>query len=382
MNNNSKRVLLFTRPIALPWDEGSKNLAWQIAKNSNDDDLNFSVLTPKNNLDFLENCKNIQPEKIYSSEKFGFLEKIRLLKYFSGLKRGSFDVIHFLFTPRSLTSNLINHKLKKLNCRTIQTIATLNQEDYENPKKLEKILFANKIVAQSDYTFKRLQSAGFNNVDLIYPGIDLSHYQPKEKNVELQKSLGINTGDFVMLYAGEFTRLDAIDDLIETAHSLLTTHYLLKYKLIIACRIKNQADATKKKAIEAKIKKLNLEKNIIVLQKTVGLLDYYNLSDLSIFPAQKMAGKFDIPLVLAESMACGKPVLSSDLPVLKEFIKEDETGFISPKGDPKKLAEKIAEIISQPEKLRTISQNALNYAKENFDIQKNAKKYEEVYKSL
>lgn len=424
---------MFTRPIAPPWDEGSKNLAWEIAKNSTNENFNFSVLTPKESLGFLKNEKNITPQKIYSSTKFSLLEKIKLLRFLFDLKKNDFSIIHFLFTPRSLTSSFINSKIKKLNCKTVLTIATLNKKDYENPKKLKEILFSNKIVAQSDYTFKKLQEIGFDNTELIYPGIDLNYYRPKEKNLDLQKELGISQDDFVMLYAGEFTRLGAIDDIIQAMNILkIQCHpefisgssakktkilkqvqndnnlssplgkeeprgilknspplykgelerVIKNFKLIIACRIKSPADAQKKKQIESKIKELALENNIIILQKTVELLDYYNLSDLSIFPVQKMAGKFDVPLVLAESMACGKPILSSDLPVLKDFIKDNQTGYICPKANPKKLAEKIIEIMNNPENLETISQNALAYAKENFDIEKNVKKYDEIYREL
>lgn len=391
-----KKILMFTRPIAPPWDEGSKNLAWEIAKNSTDENFKFSVLTPEKNLGFLENKKNITPQKIYTSTKFSLSEKIKLLKYFFSLKKDNFNIIHFLFTPRSLTSNLIKSKIKKLNCKTVLTIATLSKKDYENQEKLKKILFADKIIAQSDYTFKKLKSCGFNNVELIYPAINLNYYKPKEKNRDLQRELKIKPSDFIMLYAGEFTRLDAIDDIIEAINILKKTspsslsfpcrkesiRSKTNFKLIIACRIKTPQDVQKKKEIEIKIKKLKLKNNIIVLQETVKLLDYYNLSDLSIFPVRKMAGKFDVPLVLAESMACNKPVLASDLPVLKEFIKDNETGYTSPKANPKELAEKIIEVMNDQEKLETISQNALVYARENFDIKKNVRKYDEIYRKL
>ena len=56
----------------------------------------------------------------------------------------------------------------------------------------------------------------------------------------------------------------------------------------------------------------------------------YNLSDIVVFPVQNMHGKFDVPLAAIEAMACAKPLVISNLPILQEFAKPDNSVIINP----------------------------------------------------
>jgi glycosyltransferase involved in cell wall biosynthesis len=108
----------------------------------------------------------------------------------------------------------------------------------------------------------------------------------------------------------------------------------------------------------------------------------YNISDLNIFPAREMAGKFDIPLTLVESMACKKPVIVSKLKNLKELVGKNSYGLVVKTKKPQDLAEKI-ELLKRNKKLyNKLALNAFNFVKENFDIKKNIKKYEAIYEEL
>ena len=65
------KVLLFTRPLAPPWDEASKNLAFDIAKSSSGA-FDFHTLTTKEYANHLSKrdeslMKKITPEGIFSS---------------------------------------------------------------------------------------------------------------------------------------------------------------------------------------------------------------------------------------------------------------------------------------------------------------------------
>ena len=77
--------------------------------------------------------------------------------------------------------------------------------------------------------------------------------------------------------------------------------------------------------------------------------DIYNLCDISIFPARTMAGKFDIPLAVIEAMACGKPVIASNLERLKYFLN-NENSILIPPGNREALKENILYLYNNPEK--------------------------------
>ncbi|MDD3607815.1 MAG: glycosyltransferase family 4 protein [Candidatus Moranbacteria bacterium] len=400
-----KKILLYTRPIIPPWDEASKNLAWDLAKNSSGN-FHFNLLTTKqkgvdiekisghNKLsqrrsserfqDFLNKNNNdrITLLPIFSSPRLGKKEKLQMLMFLRSISSKKFDIIHFLFTPRPLTSFLIRRQLKKPQIKTIQTIATINKELFGKPRKLKKLLFADKIIAQSEFTYKKLKKAGLENTELIYPAIDLDKFRPKEKDVTLLKRFSLEPNDFIILFPGEYVRLKAVDDILKAFEMINKDRPERNYKLILACRIKSKKDEKKMLQTKKRSERLGLSKNIVFIETFDEMPKLYNIADLIIFPVREMTGKFDLPLALIEAMACQKPVLVSDIPVLQEFVKEGKTGFVTPKADPQKLAEKIEKIEQEKEIGARIAKNGLDFVLDNFDIKKNVKKYEDLYQKL
>ncbi|MFW5884692.1 MAG: glycosyltransferase family 4 protein [Patescibacteria group bacterium] len=377
-----KNILLFTRPLSPPWDEASKNLAYEIAFNSQKKNLRFEVLTTQNSAGYEKTLPDkIIQRKIYSKNRFDGYEKIRLILYFL-LGKKSFQIIHFLFTPRLLTSFIIRSRLTLTSSKTIQTIATIPDKNLQNKSKLKKILFADKIVAQSDYTLKKIQEKGFGNVELIYPGINMKKFFPKNKLKKVLKEMKLNQNNFVVLFAGEYTRLRAIDDIIKAAEIIFENGQNKDIKLILACRIKSSQDKGKKEEIIQQVKQKSFSKQILFKETVENMADLYNLSDVNIFPVREMAGKFDIPLAIVEAMACKKPVIISDIPVLQEFIKNEKNGLITPKANPEKLAENILKLKRNSKLREKISQAGFNFVRKNFDIEKNIKKYHKLYQEM
>jgi len=384
MPNQKKRILFYTRPIVPPWDEASKNLAFDIASNLNKKKFKAILLTSRKNSFNQKLKKNwpwINPEEIYSSPEvnLNLKNKIKLLKRLFRIKLKE-DLIHFLFTPRSLTSLLIRLRLKFSRVKTIQTVATISKKNFQKPEKLKKILFADRVIVQSKNTFNKIKKIGFENAKLIYPGINLDKYRPTKKDPGLLRKLKIKKQEFILLYTGEYVRLKAIDDIIEACQSLWEKNK--KIKLILACRIKSKKDEKKKKRITKKLRTEGLQGNVIFIDTFDEMEKLYNISDLNVFPAREMAGKFDLPLTLIESMACGKPIVVSKLKNLKELVGKNSRGLLVETGNPKDLAEKISILKSDKKMYNEMTRRSVEFIKNNFDIKKKTKEYEEIYKNL
>ena len=109
--------------------------------------------------------------------------------------------------------------------------------------------------------------------------------------------------------------------------------------------------------------------------------DVYNLCDVSIFPVRDMKGKFDIPLAVIEAMACGKPVIASNIERLKYFLNDSNSVLIDP-GNREGLKEKILELYNDPEWRAELGNAGKEYIIQNFDIIKVVKEYQKTYKNL
>jgi glycosyltransferase involved in cell wall biosynthesis len=107
----------------------------------------------------------------------------------------------------------------------------------------------------------------------------------------------------------------------------------------------------------------------------------YNTADVVIFPVENLKGKFDVPLIIIEAYACGKPVILSDLPQFAEFTNPDICVTI-PKDSGDKLIESLAYLKDNIEEQHRLGDNARRYVKDHFDLKNTAKQYEEIYASL
>jgi glycosyltransferase involved in cell wall biosynthesis len=373
-----KRILLLTRPICPPWDEGSKNFAYTLAKYAVDFEIH--LLTCGRVADLPE---NVVQHDIYTSGKWNWPQKVRayifLVREFFLKGGNNYDILHSFFTPTKLNAFALKLCLRNKKVKTIQTLATL-RDDLYTAEKLKEIIHADFIITYSDYAKEKLEEIGFRDIKRIYPGIDIEKYSPASRNPKLMKKFETSDDDFVINYTGEYVRLGDMDDIVASFIDLAKMKS--NFKLHLAVRVKNKKDAAKKKEIIKKFEKEKiLDRVAFIDDGGYTMEEIYNLCDISIFPARTMAGKFDIPLAVIEAMACGKPVIASDLPRLKYFLN-NEISILIPAGNREALKENIVYLFSNPEARSDLAQKGIGFVRQNFDIAKIVKEYEEVYKNL
>lgn len=373
----SKKVLLATRPLVPPWDEASKNFAYFLGREVRDHEL--TLLTTGEKLIGLP--PTVTEESIFESSHLDLGAKLSLFRYLRKA-REQFDITHYLFTPTKQNSTLIKLFSKPTKGKTIQTVATL-REDLYTPEELRSLLFADHITVYTDLTKQKLEELGFNNVTRIYPGIDLELYRPKPKDSTVLETYNILENDFFVIYPGEYTRLGATDMLADAFIEYFTKHPESNIKFLFACRIKNEADRAKRETVRALVKSHGLEQKILFQENsaTVDMPTLYNTADLVIFPVENLKGKFDVPLIIIEAYACGKPVILSDLPQFREFTNNDICVTI-PKDSGTKLLESVAYLSQNEAERMRLGENARRFVKDHFDLKNTAKQYEEIYSSL
>ena len=89
---------------------------------------------------------------------------------------------------------------------------------------------------------------------------------------------------------------------------------------------------------------------------------YYSAADLTIVPSSYES----FGLVALESMACGTPVIASEVGGLKHLVKSWRTGLTVPPHVPGLLAQAIQDLLTHPDKRRQLGHQAhleaLNYS--------------------
>jgi glycosyltransferase involved in cell wall biosynthesis len=105
---------------------------------------------------------------------------------------------------------------------------------------------------------------------------------------------------------------------------------------------------------------------------------WYHDADLFVSPSHVDGSSVS----LMEALACGLPCLVSDIPANREWIVENENGWLFRDGDADHLAEKILAAMNQREKLPEIGRAGRRSAERRADWKKNAEALMNVYRSF
>lgn len=105
---------------------------------------------------------------------------------------------------------------------------------------------------------------------------------------------------------------------------------------------------------------------------------WYHMADIYISPSHVDGSSVS----LMEALGCGIPCLVSDIPANKEWVFENENGWLFRDGDADHLAEKILAAMDQREKLPALGASARRTAESRADWKKNSAVLMNIYKNL
>jgi glycosyltransferase involved in cell wall biosynthesis len=81
-------------------------------------------------------------------------------------------------------------------------------------------------------------------------------------------------------------------------------------------------------------------------------------------------------------MACGLPVVATEVGGIPDIVEPDRTGLLVPKGDSPKLADALAALLADSGRRARMGEAAYAYAQEHFDARKTAMRLVELYREL
>ena len=198
--------------------------------------------------------------------------------------------------------------------------------------KMDRIIVTSPNMKQSSACLKPF----LGKVDVVPLFADIKHFHYEEDNKRREILEGIGAGDEakIILYIGRFGRYKGLDYLIK-ALALLPEDY----------HIVLVGDGPERAAVEELTHELKLERRVLRFDHVPysDLPRYYSAADVFVLPSIDRGEAFG--LVVVEAMACGVPVITTELGTGTSFHNIDGvTGRVVPPRDEKALANAIAEI--------------------------------------
>jgi glycosyltransferase involved in cell wall biosynthesis len=89
-----------------------------------------------------------------------------------------------------------------------------------------------------------------------------------------------------------------------------------------------------------------------------------------------------VPRVLVEAAACGRPIVTTDVPGCREVVRHGENGLLVPPRDPEALAEAIATLLKGPALRARMGARGREIAVQEFSEERVVRETLEVYREL
>jgi len=249
------------------------------------------------------------------------------------------------------------------------TVEKIN--DYSVGK--ENLRQADKIIVISNATKNYVLNLGAkpSKVKLIYNGVDLERFQVVLKvKEEMRRKLGIPQNAIVVLTVRRLVYKNGVDTLLESANIAIKKNPRIVFLVV--------GKGPDMNSVQTQIKQLGIEPNF----KLAGfvpdqeLAAYYNTADLFVLPSKSGEG---LPLVALEAMACGLPVIATNVGGINEILI-NKFGRLVPPNNPQALSEAILEFAEID---FTPSKNELRaLVEEKYSWNKNVERLIQIYEEL
>ncbi len=226
-----------------------------------------------------------------------------------------------------------------------------------------------------------LYRAESRKLAIIPPGVDTSHFYPIPAD-EAKQYLGLKPENRMVLFVGRIEPLKGVDTLIQAMSCLDLQEIHRPVHLAI---IGGEPDAIPEDMTEemTRLQKLCDELcmgGMVVFLGKRGqdtLPYYYSAAEVVVMPSLYES----FGMVALEAMACGTPVIASEVGGLGYLVQNDVTGFTVPDSDPTALCEKLSMLLGDANLRETMGQHAAEYALD-YAWEKIAARIVEVYTGL
>lgn len=342
---------------------------------------NFGTDTPreKNNTQFVAECKRDGINIIdIPFRRGGFITNIFQIPVLNKfLKREKFDIVHvhtetggfmlrlscliqskcntkFVYTPHgmsfwkgsSLKSQLVYRPLERWICSAMDMNLGMNMEEVENLKRWNK------------RTAHYVHGVGLNVARM---------QNPARSREQMREEFGLTESDKFIASIGE---LDDNKNHI-TVIKALATLGRKDFKYVV-CGVGPNKDM-----LLADAEHMGLKENVILAGYRSDIPDVLNAADIFVFPSFHEG----MPVSALEAMACGLPIICSEIRGNVDIIREGDNGYLFQPSDVETLARKLEYLLDDAEKRKIMGLKNKENVKD-FSLESVTEELIRIYKSV
>ena len=290
-------------------------------------------------------------------------------------KHEKLDVLHVHYAIPHATSAVVARQILEQQGIRIPVVTTLHGTDItlvgRDPSFAPVVTYSinqsDGVTAVSEY----LKKETLNNFDIegdisVIPNFIDTNRFVKTENLSLKQNLCPNC-EKVLVHVSNFRPLKNVNQVVEVLSRLKKDGYPIKLLLV--------GDGPDRVPAEHLARELGVYEDVRFMGKQEAVIDILSIADVFVMPSASET----FGLAALEAMACGVPVVASNIGGLPELIDHGENGFLCPLDNIDAFSERIRQIISNDNLQDRMGNAARAKALEHFDNAKVIPMYEQLY---
>lgn len=213
----------------------------------------------------------------------------------------------------------------------------------------------------------RIYGVSPDQIEVIHNGVDRSRFEYQGGQEEARRALGLPATVPVVGMLGRLTFEKRVDLFLEAARRVISRIPECRFLVVGAGDL---LEPMKRLATEMGLE-VSFTGERHDMDRVLSALDLLALS--SDFEG--------LPNVVMEAMAAGRPVVATDLGGCRELIVDGVTGLLVPVGDPGALAERMIQVLSLPDRGRSLGAAGSERIGSEFSIAAMVERFEALFLS-
>jgi len=305
-----------------------------------------------------------------------------------------YDVLHSHYWLSGAVAQVLRQRLGMPIVHMFHTLGKMKNAVAQRPEEREttrRIAVETDIVRRADVVVAatpaeqdqlvRLYAADPARIRVISPGVDTERFHPIPP-AHAKDQIGLCAESRIILFVGRIEPLKGIDNLLQAITQVVNARPELRLGVCVPI-IGGDPDRIREDDEMVRLQELREGLGISDVVTFLGAKDqdmlqyYYSAAEMVVMPSDYES----FGMVALEAMACGTPVIASDVGGLAFLVRHGRTGYRVPARDPQALAARIAHLLTDEGLRRRIGQRAACWA-ESYAWPNIADQIEEVYADL
>ncbi len=203
-------------------------------------------------------------------------------------------------------------------------------------------------------------------------GIELDQRVAQGANgrVHTRRVLGIGEGPFTVGWIGRMTGIKRTDDVLLAFKSLRERG--------IDARLCLVGDGPDRDQVERRAHELGVMRETLFLGYQEEVASFFAAFDVFVLPSANEG----TPVTAIEALAAGKPVVATRVGGTPDVVRDGQDGFLVAPGDVDALADRLAELATDPKLRERMGEAARARVRERYSVERLVDDVDRLYRSL